>query len=205
MITFLKGTLDEKRISPPPAAAVLDVCGVGYELFIPLSTYDALPREGAPCRLLVHDYIREDAHLLYGFATARERDLFLLLQGVSGVGPKTALSVLSGASPSRLVAALAEGDVKSLAKFPGIGKRTAERICVELKGKINPLEAVASDGAAGGGGGAPANPALRDAAMALTQLGMPEEAAAKRVREIASHPDAPQDVASLIRLALSSK
>ncbi len=205
MITFLRGSLVEKRISPPPAAAVLDVGGVGYELFIPLSTYDALPREGAECRLLAHDYVREDAHLLFGFATAKERELFLLLQGVSGVGPKIALSVLSGAATSRLLAALADGDAKFMAKFPGIGKRTAERICLELKGKINPLEAAAADDTVAGASGATPNSVLRDATLALVQLGQSEEAAFKRVREVAARPDAPQDVSSLIRLALSAK
>ena len=118
---------------------MIDVGGVGYEAFVPLSTFDALPRAGADCRLLVHDYVREDQHALFGFATEDERNLFRMLQDVSGVGPKTALSALSGMPVRLLKAALAEGDAKALAKLPGIGKRTAERICVELKGKIDPL------------------------------------------------------------------
>ncbi|MBR1608346.1 MAG: Holliday junction branch migration protein RuvA, partial [Kiritimatiellae bacterium] len=131
MIAFVKGILAEKNLAPVPSA-VIEAGGVGYELFVPLSTYDALPREGEPCKLLAHDWVREDARLLYGFATAGERDLFLMLQSVSGVGPKTALSALSGASPARLRAALAEGDAKALARFPGIGKRTAEEAKISI-------------------------------------------------------------------------
>ena len=144
MIAYLRGTLVEKRLTPSPACAVLDVGGVGYETFVPLSTFDALPRVGADFRLLIHDYVREDQHALFGFATEDERDLFRMLQDVSGIGPKTALAALSGMTMRQLKAALAEGDAKALAKIPGIGKRTAERICVELKGKIDPLAAAAS-------------------------------------------------------------
>ena len=202
MIAYLRGTLVEKRLTPAPACAVLDVGGVGYESFVPLSTFDALPRVGADFRLLVHDYVREDQHALFGFATEDERDLFRMLQDVSGVGPKTALSALSGMPVRLLKAALAEGDAKALAKLPGIGKRTAERICVELKGKIDPLAAAA----ARAGEDEDALPqALRDAAAALVQLGRPEEEAVRAVREIAARPDAPQDTASIVRLALAGR
>jgi len=203
MIAYLRGTLVEKRLTPSPACAVLDVGGVGYETFVPLSTFDALPRVGADFRLLVHDYVREDQHALFGFATEDERDLFRMLQDVSGVGPKTALAALSGMAVRQLKAALAEGDAKSLAKLPGIGKRTAERICVELKGKIDPLAAAASR--AGGAEDDALPQALRDAAAALVQLGRPEEEAVRAVREIAARPDAPQDTASIVRLALAGR
>ena len=202
MIAFLNGILAEKRLTPAPASAVLDVGGVGYEAFVPLSTFDALPREGSPCRLLTHDYVREDARILYGFATAEERDLFLLLQSVSGVGPKTAIGALSGTSVRQLKFMLVEGDAKRLAKLPGIGKRTAERICVELKGRINPLEAAAVGGE---GGAAPLDQAAHDAVMALVQLGQNEADAVRRVHEIAQPPGAPTDTAALVRLALSGK
>ncbi len=202
MIAYLHGTLVEKRLAPSPAAAVIDVGGVGYEAFVPLSTFDALPRAGADCRLLVHDYVREDQHALFGFATEDERNLFRMLQDVSGVGPKTALSALSGMPVRLLKAALAEGDAKALAKLPGIGKRTAERICVELKGKIDPLAAAA----ARAGEPEDALPqAVRDAAAALVQLGRPEEEAVRAVREIAARPDAPTDTAAIVRLALAGR
>ena len=203
MIAYLRGTLVEKRLTPAPACAVLDVGGVGYETFVPLSTFDALPRVGADFRLLVHDYVREDQHALFGFATEDERDLFRMLQDVSGIGPKTALAALSGMTVRQLRAALAEGDAKSLAKLPGIGKRTAERICVELKGKIDPLAAAASR--AGDAEDDSLPQALRDAAAALVQLGRPEEEAVRAVREIAARPDAPQDTAAIVRLALAGR
>ena len=200
MIAFLNGTLVEKRLTPAPAGAILDVGGVGYEVFVPLSTFDALPRGGAPCRLLTHDYVREDARILYGFATAEERDLFLLLQSVSGVGPKTAVGALSGTSVRQIKLMLVEGDAKRLAKLPGIGKRTAERICVELKGRINPLEA-----AAAGKDAAPLDKAAHDAVMALVQLGQSEADAVRRIHEILQSPGAPTETSALVRLALSGK
>ena len=209
MIAFLRGTLDEKRLVPAPPAAVLDVGGVGYELSVPLSTFDALPRVGAECRLEVSEIIREDAHLLFGFATAAEKALFELLQSVSGIGPKIALSAISGLPPAELRAAVAANDVKTLARLPGIGKRTAERLCVELRGKIDPLEAAAASAAAKAGGGAAAGEAAplaasaRDAVKALVQLGQGEEAAARAVREIVSKPGAPADTSAIVRLALS--
>lgn len=207
MIAFLRGTLDEKRLVPAPPAAVLDVGGVGYELSVPLSTFDALPRVGAECRLEVSEIVREDAHLLFGFATAAEKSLFELLQSVSGVGPKTALSAVSGLPPAELRAAVAAGDAKALARLPGIGKRTAERICVELRGKIDPLEAAAASAAgkagAPAGAAAPLAASARDAVLALVQLGQTEEAASRAVREIVSKPGAPAETSAIVRLALS--
>ena len=206
MIAFLRGTLDEKRLVPAPPAAVLDVGGVGYELSVPLSTFDALPRVGAECRLEVSEIIREDAHLLFGFATAAEKSLFELLQSVSGVGPKTALSAVSGLPPAELRAAGASGDAKALARLPGVGKRTAERICVELRGKIDPLEAAAASAAGKVGAPAAAAPlaaSARDAVLALVQLGQTEEAASRAVREIVSKPGAPAETSAIVRLALS--
>lgn len=206
MIAFLRGTLDEKRLVPAPPAAVLDVGGVGYELSVPLSTFDALPRVGAECRLEVSEIVREDAHLLFGFATAAEKSLFELLQSVSGVGPKTALSAVSGLPPAELRAAVASGDAKALARLPGIGKRTAERICVELRGKIDPLEAAAASAAGKAGAPAAAAPlaaSARDAVLALVQLGQTEEAASRAVREIVSKPGAPAETSAIVRLALS--
>ena len=207
MIAFLRGTLDEKRLVPAPPAAVLDVGGVGYELSVPLSTFDALPRVGAECRLEVSEIIREDAHLLFGFATAAEKSLFELLQSVSGVGPKTALSAVSGLPPAELRAAVASGDAKALARLPGVGKRTAERICVELRGKIDPLEAAAASAAgkagAPAGAAAPLAASARDAVLALVQLGQTEEAASRAVREIVSKSGAPAETSAIVRLALS--
>lgn len=207
MIAFLRGTLDSKKLASSPATAILDVGGVGYELMIPLSTYDALPRPGSVCRLFTSEIIREDSHVLCGFATEEEKELFTLLQSVSGVGPKTAIGALSGANASSIRAAIAGADAKALARLPGIGKRTAERICVELKGKINPIESAtaAHSGRNADPGAATFAQAARDAVLALVQLGQSEEAASKAVREITSGSDAPADTAAIVRLALAGR
>lgn len=202
MIAFIRGALAEKSVSP--ASAVIETCGVGYELLVPLSTYDALPREGEECRLLVYEHLREDVHALFGFATADERNLFTLLVTVNGVGPKVALAALSGMPAASLKRAVADGDAKALARIPGIGKRTAERIVVELKGKINPLEAAAAPSAAGA---VPAglSQACADAVLALVSLGQTQENAEKAVRAVAENAPENSTAGELIRLALSGR
>src|SRR3954463_3544555 len=133
MIHFLRGKLVEAL----PTQIVVDVGGVGYEVLIPLSSFDKLPARGGDLTILTHLSIREDAHVLYGFMTASERDMFrLLIHAVSGIGPKTALNILSGINIGALRSAVAMGDVKSLSQISGVGKKTAERIVVELKDKI---------------------------------------------------------------------
>src|ERR1700736_5334247 len=125
MITFLDG----KLVNALPTQATVDVNGVGYEVFIPLSSYDKLPAVGQPIRILTHLGVREDAHVLYGFTSAAERDLFrLLVNNVSGIGPKLALAVLSGMSGSHFKAAVVNSDVAALSKISGGGKKTAERM-----------------------------------------------------------------------------
>src|SRR5947207_13086188 len=133
MITFLDG----KLVNALPTQATVDVNGVGYEVFIPLSSYDKLPAAGQPAQILTHLHVREDAQILYGFMTAAERDLFrLLVNNVSGIGPKLALAVLSGMSVERFKAAVISADIASLSKISGLGKKTAERIVLELKDKL---------------------------------------------------------------------
>src|SRR4030081_107042 len=149
MITFLDG----KLVSALPTQATVDVNGVGYEFSIPLSSYDKLPAVGQSIRILTHLAVREDAHILYGFMSAAERDLFrLLVNNVSGFGPKLALAVLSGMSVTNFKAAVVNSDVVSLAKISGLGKKTAERIVLELKDRVG--GAAAWEG--GGGGQGPA-------------------------------------------------
>src|SRR5260221_7509444 len=132
MIAFLEGELAEAW----PTQVIISVQGVGYLVQIPLSSFDQLPPVGQRVRLLTHLVVREDAHLLFGFANSAERDLFrLLLQHVSGVGPKLALAVLSGMTVSQFKAAVVRGDVATLAKISGVGKETAETIVLELKGR----------------------------------------------------------------------
>src|SRR5438105_14356994 len=133
MITFLHGRLT----SALPTQAIIDVGGVGYEVFIPLSSYDKLPAPGESVHILTHLHVREDAQILYGFMSAAERDLFrLLVNHVTGIGPKLALAVLSGMSVSHFKSAVVNSDVALLSKISGLGKKTAERIVLELKDKV---------------------------------------------------------------------
>ena len=132
MIAYIKGILDHKE----PGRAVIDVNGVGYEIFIPLSTYQELPAIGSSVKLHTHYYVREDAVHLYGFISPDEKETFELLLSISGIGAKVALSILSAASVDDFRRAIAQGDMKSLTKIPGIGKKSAERMLLELKDKV---------------------------------------------------------------------
>jgi Holliday junction DNA helicase RuvA len=196
MITFLEGTLVETL----PTQVVVAVHGVGYLVHIPLSSYDRLPALGQPIKLLTHLAIREDAHVLYGFATAAERDLFrLLVTHVSGIGPKTALDILSGMSVTHFKAAVVAGDAALLAKTKGIGKKTAERIIVELKDKVG--IAAAWEAASAGHAPTPAEEKANDAVLALIALGYKQVDAHKAVKTAAERlPGAPSD--ELVKAAL---
>jgi Holliday junction DNA helicase RuvA len=199
MIAFLHGLLAEKQ----PTSIVLDVHGVGYAVLIPLSTYDRLPATNEPCRLQIHHHIREDGQLLCGFATADEKRMFELLLGISGIGPKVALGVLSGLSVAELRAAIAEGNLKRLGSVRGVGKKTAERIVVELRDKIDPAEALASRAAANGD---PAGATvLRDTVLALAALGFPQDQARKLVQGALDAGAAATDTEALLKLALASR
>lgn len=200
MICSIRGELIEKT----PARVVLEAAGVGYEIFIPLSTYDRLPKTGAETKLLTFHCVREDDEILFGFATTAEKELFTKLTDVSGVGPKVALSVLSGGSVGEICLAIASGNAKRLATIKGLGKKTAEKICLELKDKVNAIEALSATQRAANGKNAAA-PILRDAILALSALGFNEETANKMVSDvIAKNPEA-KDTETIIRLALSHK
>jgi holliday junction DNA helicase RuvA len=198
MITYVKGTLVEKQ----PTRVVVDVGGLGYELFIPVSSYDRLPATGGSVCLLTIDHVREDAHILYGFFTEGERQMFGMLTAVSGIGPKSALSALSGMTVRELKSAVVEGNVKRISSVPGIGSKTAERIIVELRHKLSAgeaLEAVAGTDDADD----PLNAGLRDALLALVALGYKQEDARKMVLAASKkHPEI-TDVEKLIKIALS--
>ncbi|MDE2452238.1 MAG: Holliday junction branch migration protein RuvA, partial [Burkholderiales bacterium] len=144
MIGRITGTLAEK--SPP--LVLVDVAGVGYEIDVPMSTFYNLPALGERVSLLTHFVVREDAQLLYGFLSAEERMTFRLLVKISGVGPRTALAILSGLSVAELAQAVSLQDGARLVKVPGIGKKTAERLLLELKGKLGPDLALPAAGAA---------------------------------------------------------
>lgn len=132
MIAHLQGRLFEKQ----PNRIVLDVNGVGYDVFVPLSTFYGLGDSGSEVRLRIHTHVREDALLLYGFATRLEQDLFERLIAISGIGPKVALSILSGIEPPELVRAIQTSDLARLTAIPGVGKKTAERVVLELKDRL---------------------------------------------------------------------
>jgi holliday junction DNA helicase RuvA len=194
MITFLDGELVEKD----PTRIVLDVNGVGYEVSIPLSTYDRLPEAGARCRILTYDCVREDAHTLFGFATNDERRMFLLLIDVSGIGPKTAVTALSGVPVRDLKAAIVNADVKRLSSISGIGRKTAERIVVELRDKLGAGEAIEAVAPAD----VPADGRLRDALLALVSLGYKQADARKMVEGVVSQLKPEMTVEDVVRKAL---
>jgi Holliday junction DNA helicase RuvA len=147
VIAHLRGRILEKQ----PTRVVVDVAGVGYDVAVPLSTFYGLGEPGAEVALRVHTHVREDALALYGFATALELDLFNRLISISGIGPKLALAVLSGIEPPDLVAAIERGDVARLTAIPGVGKKTSERIVLELRDRLPRAHPVTA--AAGGDGG----------------------------------------------------
>jgi Holliday junction DNA helicase RuvA len=165
MIAALTGRLAFKA----PTHITLDVQGVGYEVFIPLSTYYALPDLDEAASLSVYTQVREDAIQLFGFLTAHEKDAFILLVGISGIGPKLALNVLSALSVPDLVSAVTAGDVDKLATVPGIGKKSAGRIALELKDKVERLHPAAA--ATSTGLSAPMDRLHEDALSALVNLG----------------------------------
>ncbi len=163
MIAHLRGTIFEKH----PNRLVVDVAGVGYDVFVPLSTFYGLGEPGSEIALRIHTHVRDDALLLYGFATVLEQDLFERLIGVGGIGPKLALAVLSGIEPAELVRAIERGDVARLTAIPGVGKKTSERIVLELKDRLPTVHA-----AVGAGGVEPESPLMRDDLLsALMNLG----------------------------------
>jgi Holliday junction DNA helicase RuvA len=173
MIDRLSGILLEKN----PPMVLVDVGGVGYEVDVPMSTFYDLPAAGQKVALLVHQVVREDAHLLYGFLTGDERDAFRELIRVAGVGPRTALAVLSGMSVTDLAQAVAAQEGGRLVKVPGIGKKTAERLLLELKGRLAPE----LPGAAGRVGAVDAG---ADVLRALLALGYSEREATAAVKQL---------------------
>ena len=196
MIAYLRGVLAEKEVT----RVVVECHGVGYEAAIPLSTFDRLPAEGAEVKLYTHHEVREDAQLLFGFATKPERDMFRLVTTVSGVGPKLALAVLSGLTVGDLQLAVSQGDAKRLAAVKGIGKKTAARIVVELKDNINPIEALANATAETS---REQGAVLRDAMLALAALGFSEDIARAKVQQVLDGEPGLADVETILKRALA--
>jgi holliday junction DNA helicase RuvA len=197
MITFLDG----KLTSALPTQAIVDVGGVGYEVFIPLSSYDKMPSVGESIRILTHLHVREDAHILYGFMTASERDLFrLLVNNVSGIGPKLALAVLSGMSVDRFKAAVVNADITSLSKISGLGKKTAERIVLELKDKLGVV--AAWEAASAEHAPTAEQSQANEAVLALIALGYKQVDAHKAVRDLQEREPGIKSAEDLVKNAL---
>lgn len=192
MIAHLRGTVLEKN----PQYAVVEVGGVGYRVFITLAGYDALPAPGREAGLHTVTIAREDALLLYGFVSREEKEMFLKLVSVTRIGPRLACAILSGMRPEALTAAVLGADKTTLSKIPGVGGKTAERIILELKDKLVPLESVsaqASEGAA----------VKHDALEALVNLGYARKEAEKAVaKTVAENPSAP--LGEILRKVLKS-
>lgn len=195
MITFLDGILDEKQ----PARVVMNVGGVGYEVLVPLSSLDRLPATGESVRLLIYHHITDVSQALFGFATDEERQMFKLLLSVSGIGPKIAVSALSGMSVRELKSSIHDADTKRISSISGIGKKTAERVIVELRDKCSCGEALVF----GEDDLNLSDTRLRDASMALVSLGYKQDDARKMIKKLAADPKA--SVEDLIRKALTGK
>src|ERR1043166_8593926 len=197
MIAFIQGKLVEAL----PTQVTVNVNGVGYEALIPLSSYDKLPSPGQDVKLLTHLAVREDAHTLYGFMTLAERELFrLLVNSVSGIGPKIALNILSGMNATVFRGAVASGDVKALSQISGVGKKTAERIIVELKDKIG--AAGAWEASSAQRGLSPEEQKVNDAVLALVALGYKQLEAHDSVRSALNALGTQATVEDLVRASL---
>ena len=191
MITFLKGTLTDSL----PTQAVIDVNGIGYEVLIPLSSFEKLPALGQAVTLKTQLVVREDSQTLYGFTTDDERDLFKLIQSVSGIGPRLALNVLSGMSVVTFKGAIGAGDVRLLSSINGVGKKTAERMVLELKDKVGVATAL-------GQTAPPRDKTIADAAAALEALGTKPAEAQKAAQAAQAMLGPKAAVEELVRAAL---
>jgi Holliday junction DNA helicase RuvA len=196
MISHLRGTLLEKH----PNQVIVDVHGVGYEVTIPVSAYSSLPDRGAPVELHIHTHVREDTLALFGFASASDKSLFEKLISVSGIGPKLAVTALGGLTTADLVAAIRSGSVEQLVRIPGVGKKTAERMVLELRDKLDLLGLPARASAAAAPGSA-FNATEEDVISALMNFGAGRHAAEAAATKARSATE-PNDFDSLFRRAL---
>ncbi len=195
MIAYLDGSIAEKS----SVEVVIDVQGVGYQVLIPVSTFDKLGEPGQRVKLLTHHHVREDLMLLFGFYTTEEKTMFKKLLSVSGVGPKLALAILSGSRTSELTRFIVDSDIDALTRLPGVGKKTAQRICLELRDKLN-REAL-TDGSAVDGYGVSSGSKFEEGVIALTSLGFSRAEAEKSIsKTLIREPDVTLD--ELIRLSL---
>ena len=200
MIAHLRGRL----LSKTPNQAIVECAGIGYDVTISVATFSALPVEGAEVALHIHTHVREDQFALFGFSETQEKRLFEKLLTISGIGPKLAITVLSGIDASRLVTAIRSGDHATLTRIPGIGKKTAERVVLELKDKLDDL-AVSIPATSGGAQHGTAGQAGDDALSALVNLGYARPIAQKAIEiAIAKDPAAARDFETLFRAAMAA-
>ncbi|MBT8069444.1 MAG: Holliday junction branch migration protein RuvA [Xanthomonadales bacterium] len=197
MIARLAGTLLEKN----PPYLVIDINGVGYEVEAPLGVFTELPENGKQVAILIHHHFSQDSQTLYGFATLAERELFRKLLKISGIGAKMALNILSGASGDELARYVSTGDVASLTRVPGIGKKTAERIIMELRDKLEGLAMVSAAGVSAGAAPVSTDPAT-EAGHALTSLGYKPAEVSRMISAVA---EAGMDAEEIIRRALQTR
>jgi Holliday junction DNA helicase RuvA len=196
MIGQLKGQLLLKK----PNVILIDVHGVGYEVFIPLTTFYELPDEGNDIIVRIHTHVREDALVLFGFCSQREKDFFLKLVSISGVGPRLAIAILSGAQVEELAQAISEGNLARLTSIPGVGRKTAERLVLELKSQVTPfllpeqVEAAQTEG----------KPSAleEDILSALTNLGYPKAAAEKALSAVLNSAECERTFEEVLRNTL---
>ena len=198
MIAYLSGTLLEKTAN----SIIIDVGGVGYDVVIPLSTFYDLGEVGDPVQLRIYTHVREDAIQLFGFSTERERDLYLKLISVQGVGAKSGITMLSGMNADEIIDAIRKDNLAKLIAIPGVGRKTAERLVIELRDKVGEISAAAA--AANTGAGlktAGESDAFDDALSALVNLGYQRNAAEKAIQDI-RRDGADQNVQKILRSAL---
>ena len=201
MIAYVSGTLAEKK----PTQVVIDVQGVGYSLQIPTSTFEKLPAKGQPVKLFTYQHVREDAILLFGFGSRSERSVFETVIGVSGIGPKLGLAALSTMPASELCNRVVESDVGYLTRIPGVGKKVAERMVVELRDRMANIEGLHVKAGSADGSGDSRSQSRADALAALEALGISRAAAERSIRKVLrSQPDV-QTAEELIRLALRER
>jgi Holliday junction DNA helicase RuvA len=198
MIGRIRGSLIEKL----PGRVVVDVGGVGYDVHIPLSTFYELPEDGGQIDLLIHTHVREDALQLYGFGSALEKNLFEKLITVSGIGPKLAITILSGSAPEELVGALSDGRLERLTRIPGVGRKTAERLILELRDKMIALQVGAVRAAARRAAG---DTVRDDLVSALVNLGYRKsDAEASADQALAEEPEGDRRLENALRRTLRS-
>lgn len=180
MIAFLSGKLLEKHAN----AVIVDVGGVGYEVSIPLSTFYELGEPGSDVELRIYTHVREDAIQLFGFKTTRERDLYLKLISVQGIGAKSGITMLSGMNADEIVAAIRSNDLGRLTAIPGVGRKTAERLVIELRDKVGELAVAVGAGTSNPSGNLPVDAVFDDALSALINLGYQKAAAERALKKV---------------------